>query len=101
MNLWPLKHSIAQARPPVVLVRKEEHGSALLVVLVLLSLMVGLAMANIQVLRHLHLEMRLIEHRQLRKFEHHPAATNQVAVAVKHDAVHNPIIEEQNKAGKE
>lgn len=53
--------------------QRHERGSAVLVVLILLSLMIGLVFANTQALNHLHKEMRLIEKRQLKKFESKPA----------------------------
>jgi hypothetical protein len=71
----------SQGRPAALPVRRKERGSALLVVFILLSLMVGMVMANLQTLRQLHLEMRLIEKRQLKKFDHKMVSTNQAATA--------------------
>jgi hypothetical protein len=52
--------------------RGRERGSAALVVFILLSLMVGLVLANAQALHHLKQELRLIEKRQLKKYEMSP-----------------------------
>ena len=46
----------------------EEHGSATLVVFILLTIMVTLVVANARTLHHLKWELRLIEQRQLKKF---------------------------------
>ena len=45
-----------------------EHGSATLVVFILLTIMVTLLVANSVTLHHLRMEMRLIEREQLKKY---------------------------------
>ena len=58
--------------------RSSENGSAALIVLILLAIMVTLAIGNNLALGHLERELRLIEHRQLQRYGG-AAITNQPA----------------------
>jgi len=53
--------------------RGKEDGFAVLVIFVLLTIMVVFVTSNALVLRHLHQEIKLVEKRQLKKFEAAPA----------------------------
>jgi hypothetical protein len=55
----------------------EARGSATLVVFILLTIMVALIAANTRTLHHLKGELRLIEQRQLKKFN---TSTNETPV---------------------
>ena len=58
--------------------QSAEHGSAVLVVLVMLSIMVAVAIANSRTTHHLQRELQLIEKRQLKRYE--SAAVNHAAL---------------------
>src|SRR5438552_12357070 len=58
--------------------RSAERGSAVLVILVMLSIMVTFAIANSRTTHHLQRELQLIEKRQLKRYE--SAAVNQAAL---------------------
>jgi len=50
-------------------IKKQERGSAILVVLVLMGIMTTLVICNSVTLRQLRQELNLIERQQLKKFE--------------------------------
>jgi hypothetical protein len=55
--------------------RRREHGSAVLVVLVVLSIMLIYVNANLTLLSQLRSELKLIEQRQLEKFVRPPSVS--------------------------
>jgi len=62
---------------PTPAARSTERGSAVLIILIVVSLMLSFMFANSKSLRHLKEEMRLIEQRQLQQLKKHtgsPAA---------------------------
>jgi hypothetical protein len=59
--------------------KQSEGGSAVLVFIALLAIMVILATANSKALFHLHQEIKLLEHRQLERLN--VSQTNAVAIA--------------------
>ena len=70
------------AKKPAHRTRHRERGSAVLVVLILLSVMLIYVKANLKVLSQLKSELRLIEKRQLEKFASPPSASLSTTNAV-------------------
>src|SRR5438045_3690704 len=92
--------------PPCCSSRSAERGSAVLVILVMLSIMVTFAIANSRTTHHLQRELQLIEKRQLKRHEstavNHAAlgsqqaetllpATDQSATSPKREVPQSPI----------
>lgn len=74
MNLRPFSSDTTLGRPASSWPRRGgESGFAVLVIFVLLTIMVVYVTSNALVLRHLHQEIRLVEKRQLKKYEAAPA----------------------------
>jgi len=74
MNLGPPTNDVCRRKPVPALARHgKENGFAVLVVFILMSIMVVFVTSNALVLHHLHQEIKLVEKRQLKKFEAAPA----------------------------
>lgn len=65
-NAAPVTCALSEPR------RRKEDGFAVLVILILMSLMLVFLASNAIVLRHLHQQIKLVEKRQLKKFDAAP-----------------------------